>query len=204
MFDPIITQLKSLAEITPAADRSVLLDKLRTYINGQIQQQKTVGLHFICTHNSRRSQLGQVWAQAIAAYFGVEANTYSGGTETTRLYPEVAKALHAQGFQIEQLNEGENAITAVKYAPDAPAIMLFSKTYDHFVNPTQNYAAILTCSEADEACPAVPGAAERIALPYADPKAFDSSNDAAAAYLNTSRQIAAELYHIFATLHESK
>ena len=58
----------------------------------------------------------------------------------------------------------------------------FSKLYAHEQNPQQDFAAILVCDEADEACPTVEGASIRIAAPYFDPKAYDGTPLEAAKY----------------------
>lgn len=60
----------------------------------------------------------------------------------------------------------------------------------------------MTCSEAEEACPVVIGAAARISLSYEDPKLYDNTAQEAAAYRQRCRQIAAELNFVFDQLKE--
>ena len=57
--------------------RTDLLDQLVTYMKDADSPQ----LNFICTHNSRRSHLGQIWAAIAGAYYNVDVATFSGGTE---------------------------------------------------------------------------------------------------------------------------
>jgi arsenate reductase len=38
----------------------------------KVNEQKEIKLNLICTHNSRRSHLAQVWAQTAAAYFNLK------------------------------------------------------------------------------------------------------------------------------------
>ena len=65
-------------------DRKTLLDDLTDYVITQTAAGSPVRLIFICTHNSRRSHMAQLWAQTAAAYHGVAAiETFSGGTEAT-------------------------------------------------------------------------------------------------------------------------
>jgi len=54
------------------------------FIIERSERNKNVLLNFICTHNSRRSHIAQLWVQTAAHYFGIRGvETYSGGTEAT-------------------------------------------------------------------------------------------------------------------------
>ena len=72
---------------------------------------------------------------------------------------------------------------------------LFSKTYDSPPNPKDGFAAIMVCTEADAECPFVPGAEARFAIPFDDPKAFDSTARETAEYDETVRQIGLEMFY---------
>jgi arsenate reductase len=158
-------------------------------------------LVFICTHNSRRSHFAQVWAAAAAHRFGVgEVFTYSGGTETTAVNRRAVAALERAGFQVERADVGDNPRYLVSFAPDAPPVECFSKQYDHPANPKHDFAAVMTCAEADAGCPFIPGAAFRIALAYEDPKAADDTPEEQQRYDERCRQIGAELYYAFSLL----
>lgn len=155
-------------------------------------------LNFVCTHNSRRSHLAQAWAWAAAMYYEKPAvEVYSGGTEATALYPQAGAALKDAGFEISVGPELRNARHTLKAGGHLPAIVLFSKRFDDPANPSQDFCVVTVCSEAEEACPFVPGASARVHLPYEDPKAFDDTKRKAAAYIERSQQIGTELLWAF-------
>ncbi len=150
---------------------------------------------FICTHNSRRSHMGQIWAQVLAEHFGIEGvNTYSGGTEATAFHPNAVTGLGKSGLVISSDEAETNPRYNVSWNEEGPQLSgVFSKKFSHEVNPQQGFLAIMVCSSADEACPFVPGAESRVAIPYDDPKAFDGTSQEAAKYEERSIQIAREL-----------
>lgn len=197
-IENLITQLKPETIIE---ERKALLQPLVTYIQTKVDQDQVVNLHFICTHNSRRSHLSQVWAQTMAHHFQLkQVFCYSGGTESTALFPMVVETLRNSGFQIAQLSEGRNPIYSIKYAANAHPIIGFSKRLDDDFNPKSNFAAIMTCDSANEACPFVPGSDLRIPITYADPKAFDDTPQQAEKYQERSLQIATELFYVFSQI----
>ena len=160
-----------------------------------------IRLNLICTHNSRRSHLSQIWAQTASYYFNIsKVFCYSGGTEATAIFPVVAKTLTNQGFQIKTISEGNNPVYAVKYSENEPPIICFSKTYDDDFNPQSEFVAILTCSHADGACPFIAGAEKRIPITFEDPKAFDNTPQQAEKYQERSVQIATEMFYVFSKI----
>lgn len=174
-------------------ERKALLQQLADYL----AQSKTapVKLNFICTHNSRRSHIAQAWAAAGAAYFGIPGvQTYSGGTEATALNPRAVAALQRAGFQIHNPG-GENPHYQVAFAETQAPLICYSKTFDAPVNPQSGFAAIMTCSDADENCPLIPGAAFRLPLTYEDPKAADGTPEEAVRYDERVRQIGREILY---------
>lgn len=181
-------------------ERRALLDEAGAYVARRHESQQPALLHFICTHNSRRSQLGQLWATAAAHHFGIsDVETFSGGTEVTAFHPNAVDAVARAGFRVEK-GAGENPHHAVTFASDAPAIECFSKTYDDPVNPQTGFAALMTCAEADEACPVVFGAELRVPLRYEDPKVSDGTGDEPAVYGARSMQIATEMLYLFGAI----
>jgi arsenate reductase len=197
LFPKIEQTILSLDTAKISDDRKVVLDPLASYIRSKLDGKETIALNFICTHNSRRSHLSQVWAQTIAHYMGIKnINCYSGGTEATALFPMAAKTLKEIGFEINGLSEGDNPIYSIKYSANAHPIISFSKTFDHPFNPKSNFAAIMTCSSADAGCPFVGGSDGRFPITYEDPKAFDNSPLQTEKYLERSLQIAAELLYV--------
>lgn len=154
-------------------------------------------LTFICTHNSRRSHICQLWAQAFAWKYGLDhVRCYSGGTEATAFHPNAVSAMRACGFDIELAEESDNPLYHVRYSGDTEPVTVFSKTFGDVFNPSAGFAAIMTCTDADEACPFVPGGAARFSLPYEDPKASDGTPDASRVYFERSLKIAAEMLYV--------
>lgn len=175
-------------------ERRKKLDDLRQAL---IQRNWQANLLFICTHNSRRSHLAQVWARACAVHANrLEIDTYSGGTEVTAFNPQAAEALRVSGFHIPAV-AGNNPEYRVSFAPELPPVRCFSKRYDSIDNPRRGAIAIMTCTDADEACPHVANAELRFALPYTDPKAADGTPDAAKVYLERSLEIGREMAYLF-------
>ena len=186
-----------------SGERRKILQLLIDYIQAKRNVNQEIRLNFICTHNSRRSHLSQIWAQTMAAHFNISnVSCYSGGTEATALFPMVARTLKETGFHISIISEGENPIYAIKYGENALPIIGFSKTFDSTFNPSSNFAALMTCSNADENCPFIAGAEERIPMTFEDPKAFDNTPQQAEKYKERSLQIATELYYVFSKIKQ--
>jgi arsenate reductase (thioredoxin) len=197
MYPKITQTIQGLSQDI-APDRQAELQLLADYIRQKQAQNQTIRLNFICTHNSRRSHLGQIWAQSMAHYFGLKnVFCYSGGTEQTAMFPMVAETLAQQGFDIQSLSEGQNPVYAVKFAQNEAPVVCFSKAYNHSFNPKNEFGAILTCNSADQACPMVLGADARMPIKYEDPKAFDDTPLQALKYQERSLQIAAEMHWVF-------
>ena len=185
-------------------ERKRILQPLIQFISSKIYKNEEVRLNFICTHNSRRSHLSQIWAQTMANYYQIEnVFCYSGGTEATAMFPKVAETLTNQGFEILKLSETENPVYAVKFAENEHAVICFSKKYDDDFNPKSAFAAILTCDSADENCPIVYGAEARIPIKYEDPKKSDGTAEMNETYFNRSLEIAAEMKFVFENLRKS-
>lgn len=186
-------------------ERKEILQQLALYIASKATSGETAKLTFICTHNSRRSHMSQIWAQTAAYYYGIAGvETYSGGTEATAFNTRAVKAIQEAGFTINTREQGENPVYKVRFADDAPAIIAFSKTYDAEGNPQEDFAAIMTCSQADQNCPFIPGASLRISIPYEDPKDFDGTSQEEAQYTARCHQIAREMFCLFSQVNERK
>ena len=142
--------------------------------------------------------MGQLWAYAAVEYYGIKGvSNFSGGTENTAFNERAIKALVKAGFEIEKVTEGTNPNYAVKYATNEPVVSAFSKVYKDAPNPTSDFAAIMTCSQADEACPIVMGASARFVIPYEDPKKADGLPNETEVYDERCKQIATEVLYIF-------
>ena len=182
-------------------DRKEILQPLILYIQDKISLNKTINLNFICTHNSRRSHFSQIWTQVASTYYKVkDVHCYSGGTESTAVYPKVVEILINQGFKIDMISPGINPIYAIKYSATDMPIIGFSKTFDSSFNPESSFAAIMTCSKADEGCPYVSGCERRISIMYDDPKISDNRKDQNETYKAKSVEIAREMFYVFSKL----
>ncbi len=201
---PLINENLKIVEKQFAAipkERKDELNKLSAYIQLNVDKKLPVQLTFICTHNSRRSHFAQIWAQTAAAYYGItKVYCYSGGTEITAFNPNAVKALQKLGFEIKQLTDGTNPHYEVKYGANYPALDAYSKKYADAPNPSKEYGAVLSCSQADASCPIVFGADGRFKVPYEDPKLSDGTNQQEKVYQERSLQIATEMMYIFSLI----
>ncbi|MFV8443050.1 protein-tyrosine-phosphatase [Flavobacterium sp. LB2P44] len=199
---PAINKVITRFDFKSISDERILtLQPLIDYIQAKTTSHKEVRLNLICTHNSRRSHLAQVWAQTAAAYYGIKnVFCYSGGTETTALFPVVVQTLAQTGFKIKTISEGKNPIYSIKYGDNELPIIGFSKTFDDDFNPQREFAAIMTCSQADGGCPFISGAEKRIPITFEDPKVFDGTPQQAEKYEERSLQIATELFYVFSKI----
>ena len=201
LFPEIEKVISTFAFESISAERQIILQMLLDFIQNKVTNKQEIRLNFICTHNSRRSHLSQVWAQTAAAHFKIKnVFCYSGGTEATALFPMTAKTLGQSGFKIKTISAGANPVYAIKYAQNEHPIIGFSKTYDNDFNPQSEFAAILTCSQADGGCPLIAGAEIRIPLTFEDPKAFDNTPQEPEKYQECSLQIATEMCYVFSQI----
>ena len=201
LFSGIEDTIKKLNSDTITTERKEILQPLIDYIQTKATNNQEIRLNLICTHNSRRSHLSQVWAQTAAAFYDVKnVFCYSGGTEATAMFPVAAQTLAQQGFQIKTIAEGKNPVYAIKYAENQHPIIGFSKTFDDDFNPQSEFVAIMTCSSADVGCPFIAGAEKRILITFEDPKAFDNTPQQAEKYEERSLQIATELFYVFSQI----
>ena len=201
VFIEIEQTIKRLQTDNITSERKETLQPLIDFIQHKVDQNQEVIINFICTHNSRRSHLSQVWAQTAAAYLNIKnVFCYSGGTENTALFPKVAETLENNGFRIKKIAETDNPIYSIKYAHNEHPIIGFSKKYDDTFNPENEFAAVMTCSQADGGCPFIAGAEKRIPITFEDPKAFDDTPQQAEKYNERSLQIATEMLYVFSQI----
>ncbi|MEY8848536.1 low molecular weight phosphatase family protein [Psychroserpens sp. XS_ASV72] len=201
LFPEIENLTNSLNVQSISEDRKAILQPLIEFMQLKLSNDQTIRINFICTHNSRRSHLSQIWAQTIAHYFELKnVYCYSAGTEATALFPMVAETLTDSGFQVQKLSDTSNPVYSIKYAENEHPIIGFSKTLDHDFNPKSDFIAIMTCDSANEACPFVTGAEKRVPITFEDPKAFDNTPQQKEKYMERSLQIATELHYAFSQL----
>jgi len=201
MLENLSKTIEIVTEISVSNERKEVLNPLINYIQSKVDTNQQIRLNFICTHNSRRSHLSQIWAQTMAFHFKIpNVFCYSGGTEATAMFPKIGETLRNQGFQIQQLSETKNPVYALKYDENEAAIICFSKTYDDVFNPKSEFAAIMTCSSADEGCAFIFGAEQCLPIRYNDPKALDGTDLMDAKYNERSLEIASEMYFVFSQM----
>jgi len=179
-------------------ERKQGLEKLAAFISQRVSEEQPARLTFICTHNSRRSHLSQIWTQIAAAHYGINhVKTYSGGTEVTALNPRTAAAMERCGvkFSVES-KVPSNPHYSVSFSDTEATLICYSKIFNLDPNPSKNYCAIMTCSEADKNCPLASGCDLRIAIPYEDPKIADNAPQETATYDERCAQIAREMIYM--------
>ncbi len=176
-------------------ERKDQLTSLSNYISGKIDNEVVPQITIICTHNSRRSHLGQLWLAVGKDFYNLpEIQSFSGGTEATAFNINAVNALRKAGFQVHAPESNtSNPAYEVSWKEDMEPYQAFSKKFEDAPNPKQNFAAVMVCSEADEGCPFVPGSDFRLSLPYDDPKAFDGTDLEAEKYDERCRQIGREM-----------
>ena len=174
-------------------------EKLRVLVDFiKSRKRSKTNLIFICVHNSRRSHLSQVWAQIAADHYGHEyIHAYSGGTEVTAMYPKIAETFIQQGFQVETIAEGMNPVYCIKSEQNSLPIIGFSKLFDAPFNPQSDFGAVMVCSAADSNCPFISTAAQRILIPFEDPKSSDGTEEQDEVYAKRSIEIAAHFFWVF-------
>ncbi len=186
---------------TISLERKTILQHLIDFIQEKIDHENIINLNFICTHNSRRSHLAQIWAQFSSFYYKIpNVFCYSGGTEETAVYPKIIETLVLQGFQIVKISEGKNPIYTIKHGINHPPIIAFSKKFDDNFNPSSHFAAVMTCSDADYGCPNVNDAEIRIPITYEDPKTSDNKPNQNEVYIQKSNEIATEMMYVFSQI----
>lgn len=201
MYSKLLKTIELLKNQEISEARKATLAPLVDFIQKRVEEQKEVTINFICTHNSRRSHLSQVWAQVASVYYNLSnVICYSGGTEETAMFPKVVETLQEQGLFINKISDTENPVYTIKYDEDKHPIIGFSKRHDSSFNPTNGFVAIMTCSQADGGCPFIAGADKRIPITFEDPKISDNTPEQTAVYNERSLQIGAEMFYVFSQI----
>jgi protein-tyrosine-phosphatase len=195
--DDRVAEFSSISE-----ERKLFLSKLSNYISEKSKVDEVINLVYICTHNSRRSHFGQVWAHIASRYFDVKnVFTFSGGTEATAFNINAINALKRVGFEISSEDSiSSNPRYHLRFDDSEAPIICFSKVYNHAENPSSAFVAIMTCSDAEQNCPFIPGVELRIGTTYDDPKAFDNSPEQDEKYSERCAQIAREILYVFSLI----
>ena len=204
MNSDLLTNIESLEQEYDliSAERKEELQLLAVEINDLMTVKDSAKVTFVCTHNSRRSQLSEIWLRTAADYFNITGiESYSGGTESTAFNHRMVAAVERFGFLVEVVEESDNPEYRIRVGTDDKNdLKMFSKKYDHEYNPSKDFIAVMVCGQADKDCPFVPGATQRMALPYLDPKSFDNTNKEAQAYDDKVREIGREVLYMMSYL----
>lgn len=176
------------------------LNELSVYLSGEIQKGEIPMVNFICTHNSRRSVLAQTWMTVLAESFNLKIQAFSGGTEVTEVNERVVSSLRRMGFLVISDELEVNSHYEITFSDSVESITCFSKLFSDEANPNVGFLAVMTCGNADENCPIVPGAEKRLPIKYEDPKKFDDSPLESLMYDARSIEIAAELHYVLSNV----
>ena len=196
MYPKLSSTLSKIVFDKISEKRKEVLKILINYVKEKLIAKQEPLLSFICTHNSRRSQLSQIWAQTAAHYYGINVRCFSGGLEVTAFNEAAVVSLKRCGFKVESVGE-INPKYNVYYAQESKPIIAFSKLYSDKFNPSESFASIITCDHADENCPFIPNSEKRILLRYDDPKIYDNTVLEEKKYDERSLQIASEMLYVF-------
>ncbi|MEO1529655.1 MAG: protein-tyrosine-phosphatase [Planctomycetota bacterium] len=198
-----IARIESLAaRIAPA--RIDFLSGAATRIAAKRDVGSTLGLNFICTHNSRRSHLSQIWATVAAQAHQLDwLRMMSGGTEATACNPRVVASLRRAGFSVVNPSPTDsNPRYLLQYSDDTAPIELFSKTFDDPYNGQSSFVAMMCCDHADDNCPVIHGSVGRVSLHYRDPKESDDTPVEASTYDDRRDEIGAEMFALMRLIAE--
>ena len=173
--------------------RKAELEELGDFMVEQLEGQENFNALFVCTHNSRRSHIADLWFKYGMYYYGLnQFESFSGGTEATAFNPKAIEAIKRAGFTVVYDKKVENPVVSIT-PKNFPVWDMKSKVYTHKVNPKSNFVAVMVCSDADKSCPAVDGAVGRFAIPYNDPRYFDNTPSEKQKYDETVALIGTEM-----------
>ena len=180
-FDEFFYRLNNFSPEIKQKDR---LELIANELNKKIKE--TNVLVFLCTHNSRRSQICEVWGSIFSLIYKKEILINSAGTIKTSVHKEIFNVLKKCGVSVN-----ENEEIAFKNL----LIKLKSKTLDQI--DAKKFIAIMTCSDAEKSCPIDSRSVKNINMFFKDPKVYDNTKYMEEEYLKTNSNIAEELNYIF-------
>ena len=184
-----------LNENSISKKRLKILDKIINELNKNTLKNNYPKIIFICTHNSRRSQLAEIWSHTFSFIFKKKNKIFSAGTSKEEFNIRAINVLEKIGFKIKE--EGKKYI--FNFSENCNSIHMYSKDISE-LNLKNHFITIMTCADSDKNCPAIPNALARILLSYKDPKSFDNSKQETNKYIATSKKIALELFYLFKNL----
>jgi len=191
-FQPLISQFSLIPP-----HRVEKLNALAALAKRELEEKGTLRMNFICTHNSRRSHIAQLWAWVAAEHLGVlPFESFSGGVEVTAFNPRAVKAMRRAGFIIGEAT-GDNPHYPVLLDEHAKPRTCYSKTFDDPANPAKDFIAVMVCTDAEQNCPFVAGASHRFSLSFEDPKESDGTPQETEAYDSRVAEIGREMAFLF-------
>jgi arsenate reductase len=181
-----------------SSERKRQLKKIALYVKTRNKAGEPARLVFICTHNSRRSHMSQIWAEVAARHYGVAGvETISGGTEATAFNPRAIAAIKRAGLKVDKSDEAQNPHYSVRFQETQDPLDCYSKVYSDPPNPQKDFCAVMTCSQADKTCPQIDGCSLRVAIAFEDPKVADDKPEESATYDERCAQISREMLYLF-------
>jgi len=194
---------KSIEQFDYISDeRKRILKLLSNEIKNLILKKNIINLTFICTHNSRRSHLSQLWAQTAACFYKIDnIHCFSGGTEITAFDLRAVSTIKRTGFDVIKTENTKNPRYLIHHL-SKKASEHYSKIFNEEPNPQKNFIAIMTCGEADKKCPVTFGYSKKFIIKYNDPKSFDGTEKEANAYDNVNRMISREQLFVFYNINK--
>ncbi len=127
---------------------------------------------FVCTHNSARSQMAE---GMLRTWGGDGFESFSAGTEATRVRPEAIAVMNEIGIDIS----GQT-----------------SKTLEPFLGDSFSWL-ITVCDQAKEACPTIPGVVQQAHWSIDDPSPVAGDDETRLAAFREARDILRDRIHIF-------
>ena len=122
---------------------------------------------FLCSGNSARSQMGEA---ILKKHAGEQFKVFSAGTEPkSEIHPLTLKVMTEAGYDLSSQ---------------------YPKDIHQFLGKLHFEKVIIVCSHADENCPAIFGAAQRLSGPFDDPAAAKGSEEE---QLKSFRQVRDEI-----------
>lgn len=203
LYPELQLTIKKIKQVEISTERKQILKPLIDYVQNKVDTNQISVLNFICTHNSRRSQFAQLWAQTFSNYFSVPSKCLSGGVEVTAFNHRAVQSAKRSGFKLD-FTPGDNPEYLVYNSENSSPIKMFSKLFDDPVNEAENFAAIMTCSHADDNCPFIPGTEKRIPVRYDDPKLYDDTAEESKMYDERSFEIGSEMFYVFSKIELKK
>ena len=179
-------------------ERKENLNILGEYILSNSPGKSGISLLFICDKNSRRSQFAQIWAQTAAYFYKIDnLKAYSGGLSETAINYRIMESLKRAGFTVTAAEAySQNPFYLLSVGRKYPDILIFSKKYDYWNNPSTQFATIY-CSKSEEFNHMeILGSEQIIELPYEDVEIFDNSFGGAEKNDQVCREIAREMFFV--------